>query len=146
MTPVIQPIQGATMPLTTDRNTPERDGHLVQHPMAAGKKIYAGALVVLNATGYAEPGSTATTLTAAGRAEAQVDNSAGADGAKRITVRRGLFHFAHTAADAVTRTSIGQSCYIASDYSVAKTDGTGTRSVAGKVIDVDSDGVWVEIG
>lgn len=65
MTLVFQPLQVATMPLSTDRNTPERDGRLVTHPMAAGKKIYAGALVVLNATGYAEPGSTATTLTAA---------------------------------------------------------------------------------
>jgi hypothetical protein len=29
------------------------------------------------------------------------------------------------------------------DQTVAKTDGTGARSVAGKVFDVDSGGVWV---
>lgn len=133
------------MALTRDRNTPEREARLTPHPVAATKKIYAGSLVVLNAAGYAEPGSTATTLTAVGRAEAQVDNSAGANGAKTITVRRGVFCFAN-AADAVTRAEIGKSCYVVDDYSVAKTDGTGTRSVAGKVIDLTSEGVWVEIG
>jgi hypothetical protein len=102
-------------------------------------------LVVLNATGYAEPGSTATTLIAAGRAEAQVDNSSGADGALTITVRRGMFRF-NNHSDAVTRTEIGKSCYIVDDQTVAKTSGTSTRSVAGKVIDLDSSGVWVEIG
>jgi|APLak6261664116_1056043.scaffolds.fasta_scaffold10739_2 hypothetical protein len=133
------------MALNKDRNTPERDGVDVVHPVAGTKKIYAGALVVLNATGYAEPGSTATTLTAAGRAEEQVDNSSGADGALTIKVRRGVFRFSnHT--DAVTRTEIGQSCYIVDDQTVAKTDGTGTRSVAGKVVDIDGSGVWVEIG
>jgi hypothetical protein len=133
------------MALTKDRNTPLRDGNDVVHPVGAAKKIYAGSLVVLNATGYSEPGSTATTLTAVGRAEEQVDNSAGADGALSITVRRGIFRFANHV-DAVTRTEIGKSCYIVDDQTVAKTDGTGTRSVAGKVIDLDSSGVWVEVG
>lgn len=132
------------MALSTDRNTPLRTGDNVVHPMAGAKKIYAGSLVVLNATGYAEPGSTATTLIAAGRAEAQVDNSAGANGALTITVRRGVFRFTNHS-DAVTRTEIGKSCYIVDDFTVAKTNGTGTRSVAGKVIDLDSSGVWVEI-
>lgn len=133
------------MALTKDRNTPVRDGENITHPVAATKKIYAGSLVVLNATGYAEPGSTATTLTAIGRAEAQVDNGSGANGAETITVKRGVFRFDNAGADAVTRAEIGASCYIVDDHTVAKTDGSGTRSVAGKVIDIDSAGVWVEI-
>lgn len=133
------------MALTADRNTPLRDGVNVAHPVAATKKIYAGSLVVLNATGYAEPATTATTLTAVGRAEAQIDNSMGANGALTITVRRGIFCFSNAGADAVTRTEIGKSCYIVDDMTVAKSDGAGTRSVAGKVIDVDNMGVWVEI-
>jgi len=133
------------MALNKDRNTPTRDGTDVVHPVAAAKKIYEGSLVVLNATGYAEPGTTATTLAAAGRAEAQVDNSSGADGALTITVRRGVFRFSNHG-DAVTRTEIGKSCYIVDDQTVAKTSGTSTRSVAGKVIDLDSAGVWVEVG
>lgn len=88
----------------------------------------------------------ATTLTALGKAEEQVDNSLGANGALSIRVSRGVFLFANTGADAVTRAEIGKSCYVVNDYSVAKTNGTNTRSVAGKVIDVTSKGVWVEIG
>jgi len=132
------------MALTKDRNTPFREGDLVSHPVAAAKKIYAGALVVLNATGYAEPGSTATTLKAVGRAEVFADNSTGLDGAVSVSIRRGAFKYKnHT--DAVTRADIGNSCYIVDDETVAKTNGTSTRSAAGKVIDLDTDGVWVEI-
>jgi hypothetical protein len=134
------------MALNADRNTPVRDGANVTHPVAAAKKIYAGALVVINASGYAEPGSTVATLTAVGRAEAQVDNSGGANGAAIINVRRGIFRFVNSGSDLITRTEIGKTCYIVDDQTVAKTDGTGTRSAAGKVIDVDSVGAWVEIG
>lgn len=135
------------MALTKDRNTPMRDGRLVVHPVAANKTIYAGSLVVLNATGYAEPGSTATTLTAVGMAEHRVNNSGGPDGYLTIEVRRGVFNFSNsTAGDLITRTEIGKSCYIVNDHTVAKTTAANTRSLAGKVIDVDSSGVWVEIG
>ncbi|MFB0515162.1 MAG: hypothetical protein ACETWG_00985, partial [Candidatus Neomarinimicrobiota bacterium] len=36
--------------------------------------------------------------------------------------------------------------YIVDDQTVAKTDGTGTRSPAGFIEDVDSNGVWVLVG
>lgn len=132
------------MALSKDRNTPMRSGDQVSHPVAAGKKIHAGALVVLNASGDAEPGSTATTLTAAGMAEEAVDNSDGGAGAVSVPVRRGVFKYRNHS-DAVTRAEVGKTCYIVDDETVAKTDGTGTRSAAGKVIDLDSDGVWVEL-
>jgi hypothetical protein len=133
------------MALTKERDTPERSGDFVVHPMAAAKKIYAGALVVLNA-GYAEPGSTATGLVSAGRAEETVDNTAGGNGDRSVKVRRGIFRYANSSAgDAIARTEIGKTCYVVDDQTVAKTDGTGTRSAAGKVIDVETGGVWVEI-
>lgn len=133
------------MALTQDRHTPTRSGDFVSHPMAAAKKIFAGALVALNATGYAEPGSTATTLTAAGRAEEMMDNSGGVNGAKSVKVRRGVFQYANLAGDAVTRADVGKTCYIVDDATVARTNGSSTRSAAGKVIDLDAAGVWVEI-
>jgi hypothetical protein len=133
------------MALTQERDTPERSGDFVVHPMAAAKKIYAGALVVLNA-GYAAPGSTATGLVATGRAEETVDNTSGGHGDLSIKVRRGIFRYANSGGgDAIGRTEIGKTCYIVDDQTVAKTDGTGTRSAAGKVIDVESAGVWVEV-
>lgn len=132
--------------LTKDRNTVRRDGVQFSDPVAAATRIFAGSLVCLNAAGNAVPGSTATTLKARGVAQEQVDNSAGAAGDLRIEIRRGVFPFANSAAaDEITRADIGASAYIVDDQTVAKTDGTSTRSVAGTIRDVDSDGVWVEI-
>jgi hypothetical protein len=136
------------MALIADRNTPRKDGKLIVVPVAAAAVIYAGALVVANATGYAAPGSTATTLTALGRAEEAVDNTSGADGAKSINVRRGeAFRFKNAAGDAVTQASLGKVCYITDDETVSGTNAGGnTQSVAGIVLDVASDGVLVFIG
>ena len=44
----------------------------------------------------------------------------------------------------VVQADLGKTCYIVDDETVAKTDGTATRSAAGKVVGLDSDGVWVE--
>ncbi len=133
------------MPLAADRNTPRREGDLLALPVAAGVKIYAGALVAVNAAGYAVPGSTAANLKAAGRAEGQVDNTGGVDGAQTVTVRRGVFKWANAGADPVGQAHVLSDCYIVDDQTVAATDGAGTRSKAGKVLGVDVNGVWVEI-
>ena len=133
------------MALSADRNTPMKDGELVNVPVATNVKIYAGALVALNASGYATPGAVAATLTYLGRAEEQVDNTGGADGAKTVNVRRKkAFKFKNYGSDAVVQADLGKTCYIVDDETVAKTDGTATRSAAGKVVGLDSDGVWVE--
>lgn len=130
--------------LASDRNTPERAGDEFVYPVAADAVIYAGAIVMLNASGDATQGATATGQLCVGRAEEQVDNTGGAAGAKTVKVRKGVFRWANSAAgDAITKAEIGDTCYIVDDQTVAKTDGTGTRSAAGKIVDVDADGVWV---
>lgn len=132
------------MPLSADRNTPVKDGELIPVPVAASAVIYAGAIIVANATGYGAPGSTATTLTYLGRAEESVDNSAGADGDKTVTVRRGkAFLFGNSGTDPVTQASLGKTCYIEDDETVAATDGTSTRSAAGIVLGIENGQVWV---
>jgi hypothetical protein len=133
------------MSATQDRNTPFKDGELVPVSVAAATRIYAGTIVVANAAGFAEPGSTATGLAYLGRADAAVDNSAGADGAAVVLVRRGkVFKFANAAADPVTQASFGRLAYIVDDQTVAATNGTNTRSAAGIVLGVDADGVWIQ--
>lgn len=132
--------------LTRDRNTLRRDGIKFVDPVAASTLIYAGSLVCLDASGNAVPGSTSTTLRARGRAEEYVDNRAGVAGARTIETRRGVFPFANSSgADEVTRTDIGATAYIVDDQTVAKTNGTSTRSVAGVIRDLDDHGVWIEI-
>lgn len=131
--------------LTQDRNTPRAEGDIFTHPVAASARIFIGALVVLDANGFAAPGSTATGLTALGVAWSRADNSDGADGDASVRVRRGTFRFVNDGADPVDRTHIGGPAYIVDDQTVAATDGAGTRSPAGTIRDLDAQGVWVEI-
>lgn len=133
------------MALSKDRQTPMQDGETISVPVAANAVLYAGALVVANATGYAAPGSVATTLTYLGRAEESVNNTGGANGAKSVLVRRKkAFYFKNHGADLVTQASLGKVCYIVDDETVAATNGGNTRSAAGVVVGLDSGGVWIQ--
>ena len=135
------------MALTADRLIKNRPGSVYNDPVAASTKIFAGALVVLNASGYLVPGSTATGLTPRGVAYEYVDNSSGYNGDLNCESRPGIFNFKNSAsADLISRAEIGDDCYIVDDQTVAKTSATSTRSVAGKIVDVDTDGVWVRVG
>lgn len=131
--------------LTQGRDTTRIDGLGRNFPVAAGAKIYAGAMVALSAAGYLVPASTSTTLVCVGRAEADVDNTSGTDGGHNLEVGSGIYRYANSAAgDLIAQTDIGADCYAVDDQTVAKTDGAGTRSVAGKIYDVDAQGVWVQ--
>lgn len=133
--------------LTKARNTPERGIDIFEEPVKAATKIYAGSLVCLDASGWAVPGAAATTLIAMGRAEADADNSSGADGDIKVRIKRGRFRWANSSStDAIARTEIGKDVYIVDDQTVAKTNGSSSRSRAGKVVGVDSQGVWVATG
>ena len=129
--------------LTTERNTRLRIGDLRLEPVAAAVKIFGGSLVMRNAAGYLTKGATATGCIGVGRAEKTVDNTAGAAGALSLDYRLGSFLFANLAADLVTIADIGKPCFIADDQTVARTDGTATRSRAGIVEAVEATGVWV---
>lgn len=133
--------------LAKNRDTKEKIGDLRVDPVAAATTIFAGALVCLDAAGNAVPASTAVNLKARGRAEEAVDNSAGIAGALSVRTKRGIFRFENSASsDEITAADIEKVCYIVDDQTVAKTDGAGTRSVAGKIISVETAGVFVEIG
>lgn len=133
------------MALSADRNTPRRELGGIKVLGAAAQLIFAGALVARNATGYAAKGAASTTLIGVGRANERVDNSGGNAGDLSIKVEQGVHRFANSAdTDEIAAADIGKPCYIVDDQAVAKTDGTGTRSIAGFIYDVDADGVWVE--
>jgi len=131
---------------TQNRNTPNRLGVCRALAVAASSMCYAGTIAVMNASGYAAPASTATGLIALGVFTRQVDNTSGADGDEVVEIERDFFRFANSAgADEITATDIGSRCYLVDDQTVALTDGTSTRSVAGIIDDVDDLGVWVLI-
>ena len=128
---------------TRPRNTPARDGTRFGRRVAAGARIQQGTIVAL-AAGLAAPATTALGLVADGRARSSVDNTGGAAGAVTIEVDKGTFLFASAAGgDLIGDGDIGHLAYLVDDQTVAKTDGGGTRSVAGKIMDVDASGVWV---
>lgn len=131
--------------LTKERDTIRRDGQRAGLPMAA-VKVFSGSMVCIDsATGYATKGATSTTLRALGMAEQTVDNSAGAAGDLTLPYWRGGWcRFANSGStDLITTAEIGADCYIVDDQTVAKTSGSASRSIAGKVRDVDAGGVWI---
>ena len=131
--------------LAQDRNTKRREGHKRSFPAAAAAVLWAGAMAAVNAAGNCVPMSTSTTLKGVGRVERRVDNTSGAAGAQSVEVSAGIFRFANSAsADLITQADIGNDCYGVDDQTVAKTSGSSTRSVAGKIYDVDALGVWVK--
>lgn len=142
------------MALSTDRRTPKRGQNViadyVDAPVAASTVIYNGALVALNASGYAVPAdSTTAGLRVVGVASAKADNSAGANGAIKVRVERGVFGFKNSAStSAVSAADAGRPCYAVDDCTVARIPSMGARPFAGRVYDVDAvDGlVYVEIG
>lgn len=127
--------------LTNDRNTPRRDGDVFEVPVAAATLIYAGAMVARDADGNAVAAADTAGLVVIGRAEVRADNSAGADGAISVTVRRGVFAWSHSG---LTRADLGKVLYATDDQTVATT--STNKAPAGILVDVDSDGAWVKVG
>ena len=133
--------------LSADRNSPRQEGEIFKQALAA-VKVFAGSLLMRNATGYLTKGQTALGLIGAGVSLEQVDNSAGAAGDKSVNFRKDVFRLANSAStDQITIADIGKVCFAVDDQTVAKTNGrtTGlaTRSPAGIIVDVDTLGVWV---
>ena len=131
-----------------DRNTARREARSFLDPVAGSVKIFAGSLVVLDASGNAKPGVTGTGLVARGRSEETVDNLSGAAGAKTVCSEQGVFAFASDGS--LTRAHLEKTVYIVDDQTFAATDGTGTRSAGGTLKDLEGTGstavAWVEIG
>ncbi|PKB55318.1 hypothetical protein CRH03_10250 [Clostridium sp. HMb25] len=129
--------------LTNVRDTSELGGKYIALPVKGATTIYQGAIVAVDANGYAIPGKKAASLKAAGRAEETVENKGG-DGDAVIRVSRGTFVFENSTSGKITAADVLSLCYMEDDQTVTKT-GTGA-SVAGLVIRVDDEGVAVEMG
>lgn len=123
-------------------DTPSRGGDAIALPIKAATIIYSGTLVAIDAAGWAVPASDTAGLKVIGRAEETVDNSAGANGDLRIVVARGVFLFSNSGTNPVAQANVGATCVVEDDNTVS-TD-TAQDIVAGLVVEVVSDGVWVD--
>ncbi|MDX2008255.1 MAG: hypothetical protein SFU83_23675 [Meiothermus sp.] len=132
---------------TEPRDTVRREGRLLSHPVKANVTCFQGTIAVRDAAGFAAPGSTAVGLVALGMFPQTYDNAGGANGAIAADIEPGIYKWENSAAgDLITSADVGNDCFIVDDQTVAKTSGANTRSVAGKVVAVDADGVWVATG
>lgn len=125
--------------LAADRPTPYREEKRFSFPCAAAKTFFHGAIVFLDASGNAEPATAATGKKAAGRCNKYLVSTIAA--AERIEVEAGCFRYAN--GSSITKANIGQLCYADDDQTVVLSP-VG-RSAVGKIVDVDTYGVWVEI-
>jgi hypothetical protein len=128
---------------TAEINTPERPGTTTSYPVAATTKIFAGTLVALNSSGLAVPAADTAGLRVVGRAEATVHNT-GSAGDLNVDVKEGVFLYNNSATDAVDANDRGKICFVEDDNTVDETGATH-RVVAGRVVDVTSEGVWVDV-
>lgn len=132
---------------TKDRDTQEMaPARRRAFPMAAGAKVFAGTIAVIDASGNVNKGITSAAVRAVGCFRGAYDNTGGAAGAAVAETERGVFGpFANSSAgDLIAAADVGNDCFIVDDQTVAKTNGSNTRSIAGKVFQVDASGVWVE--
>ena len=121
---------------------PERFGQALTATNALSVSVVLGIV----ASGLLVNGDTATTLKAVGVTGGLLDNSAGLASAISGTVSIGVWGpFANSSAgDQIALADVGSDCYIVDNQTLAKTSGSSTRSIAGKVWDVTTDGVWVK--
>lgn len=142
--------------LTQVRNVPRHSAlgtpNAPAFPQKANVTLFTGALAVLNA-GYLAPGTTATGLVAVGVRTKETVIGGGSDGAAnslgqaQTEVEAGVFPFKNSASgDLIAQADCGNDCFIVDDNTVAKTNGTNTRSRAGKIMAVDANWVWVLVG
>lgn len=128
----------------SERNTHRRDGELFAVKMAA-TKIEAGNVVAL-ASGYATHAADAAGHIVIGVAEETVDNSTGSAGDKSVRIRRKKqFKLKNHATNVLAQANVGGSAYV-SDSQTVQTSAATNDIVAGQLMAVETDGVWVQIG
>ena len=120
-------------------------GDILEQPVGANSRVFAGALLMRNAAGFIVAGRTATGAFGVGVAEQIADNTGGAAGA--INARYRTFVTARfrnsTAGDLIVQADVGLRAWIVDDDQVARTNGGATRSPAGIIMAVETAGVWV---
>ena len=114
----------------------EREGLIVAYPVKANVRIWKGALVCVDNTGYLVPASDTANLRFVGVAFESVDNTGGASGAKRCrVVKRGTF--VYNRIGSFTQADIGTTARAITDNEVAKT--STNNIVVGTVVELLDD-------
>lgn len=131
--------------LSADRPISQKAGEYAVLNVASGTVIYAGALVAVDTNNYAVPATDTATLKVVGVATAGIDQRASLyDSSKRLMVRRGVFLFKN--GGSLVDGNIGDWAYVEDDQTVSTAAEMSNDILAGVIIDVETDGVWVDVG
>jgi len=134
--------------LAADKQLEMREpGGIREFPVIGSDIIYKGALVNMDATGYAQPAADTTGLPFIGVAVEQADNSSGSSGDIVVQVyTTGSFRVvAESGAGAIAQTSVGKICYVVDDATVD--DGAADNFCAVGMIEefISATDIWVRI-
>lgn len=135
--------------VTKDRNTIQKASRiwLAQQVLNAtgGLRYYAGTMIAAdaNARGVKPSGANAA-LKVAGVMKLHVDNTSGANDAVKLELMTGEFKFAKSGVNTPTAASVGAIGYAEDDQTIGTLNTAG--SYAGIITQVDTDGVWVNVG
>lgn len=125
--------------LSANQSRARRDGDVAVFGVQAAANVRQGSLLEIDGDGNVKPATKAADKVYVGVALEPADNTGGAKGAIKVTVRlRGAFRFTKTGTAAV-----GKTAYVADDNTV--TDVAAGASKVGRIIDSDSGGVWVNL-
>lgn len=130
--------------LSASVNTPRKHGEIQSYPVADNVHIYKGAHVCVNASGYAQPATDASSVKYLGIAYEEADNTVTGHADAFIDVRVEIEGRFLLVATGMAQTSIGKFCYITDDSAVALTSTYGV--CVGKIEEyVSATSVWVEL-
>jgi hypothetical protein len=123
-------------------DAPERRGDFMIAPVADTTTIYAGNLAALDPTGNAVEADDIAGLRCQGRLELDLVNGLTYQNDNEATIKRGVFKYQNSATNPLAQSDVGCICYVQDSQTVAKTSVHLVK--AGLVVEVDSDGVYVD--
>lgn len=133
----------------TARTTARRENYKLGLGLIAGAVALAGTIAAVDAAGnVGQFGVTAGAVRVVGVFESDVDNTGGIAGARTVNVLRGCHKLANDGSITKALWAANRSLKaVALDNQTVGTGGNGAVSAvgdAGYVVEVDSDGVWVD--
>ncbi len=117
----------------------------MSYPVLTGVTIYEGALVVINASGYAKPAVSEASDIAVGRCKATIASGSASSGTYQVEVEQGVFLW-DVNGTAVTIANLGALIYAYDDHTV--TLSSSSASIAGTIYGLAASGTkaWVYTG
>jgi len=136
--------------LTMAVNTPMRDGHAAGYVQGASNVVYGGAIAAISTnTGMVVPATDTPGLVVVGMIGDTSDNgginAARYQPTRKVWVNRGIFRWDNGDAVPFGLADIGQMAYIQTDHAVQRAASSAAAIPVGIVVDVDADGVWVDV-